>query len=106
MEFEESVLAELKTVKDRVRFLLERFPLARNSDTYLFILYWKYFVNLITEYVPWKTMMKAATPSTIRTARQQVQNEEGLYPPTDPKVLRRRQRKREAYRRALGRREI
>lgn len=42
------------------------------------------------------------TTESIRRTRQKVQNEDQLFPPTDPKVAKRRKLNIEAYRKELG----
>lgn len=82
------------TVEDRVIYILERYPEARNDDLYLIILYWRYFDELgkYIRFVPYEVIKKATRPETIRRTRQYVQNTLGLYPPTRESVIKRRKR--------------
>jgi len=43
MSEEENLAEKLKTVKERVEYLLERYPESRNDDFYLYILYVRHF---------------------------------------------------------------
>jgi len=84
--------------------ILEQYPQARNNDLYLVILYLRNFTELskyigripdelISEY---DGLLEAIT----RTRRKL--NEQGLYLPTDPKILERRRRKAEKMRRVMS----
>jgi len=91
---EEELLKKLKTVKERVEWLLQRFPNARNSDLYLTILYLRYFTELgsYIKYIPYELIKKYdGIFETIRRTRQKLQ-EQGKYLPTDPQVLKRRRK--------------
>ncbi len=89
------------SVEDRVKFILERHPEARNDDLYLIILYWRYFDELgrYIRFVPYEIIRKATRPETIRRTRQYVQNTLGLYPPTRESVIRKRRKAEKAMRR-------
>ena len=94
----------LRTVVERVKWLLEEYPEARNDDLYLWILYVRHFdpeLSRFIRFVPYDVIRRATRPETVRRARQYVQNTLGLYPPTDPGVARRRRRAEEAFRRGL-----
>ena len=92
---------------DRVLWLLENYPMTRNDDVYLWILYIRFFHPRGSRYIKWipgDEIKRMPRPESIRRARQYIQNTLGLYPPTDPKVIKRRRRAEEAYRRKYGRR--
>jgi len=94
---------KLRTVKERVEYILEKHPNARNSDLYLIILYLRYFTELgkYIKYIPYEVIKQYdGITETIRRMRQKIQ-EEGRYLPTDPKVLKRRRKLYELYRRAI-----
>jgi len=94
---------KLRTVKERVEYILEKHPNARNSDLYLIILYLRYFTELgkYIRYIPYEVIKQYdGITETIRRMRQKIQ-EEGRYLPTDPEVLRRRRKLYELYRRAI-----
>jgi len=98
------LLKKLKTVKERVEWLLENFPETRNDDLYLTILYWRYFdkkMSKYIKYIPYEVIKQAIRPETIRRIRQKIQNEEGKYLPTDPKVLKKRRKMAKLMRRAV-----
>ena len=93
----------LRTVKERVEYLLDKYPNTRNSDLYLIILYLRYFTELgkYIKYIPYDVIKKYdGITETIRRMRQKIQ-EEGRYLPTDPEVLKRRRKLYELYRRAI-----
>ena len=88
------------TVEDRVMYLLERFPRARNNDTYLLILYWRYFDEIgdYILYIPYEVIERATKPETVRRTRQYIQNTLGMYPPT-PSTQVKREKAEKAMRR-------
>ena len=103
MSEEENLAEKLKTVKERVEYLLERYPESRNDDFYLYILYVRHFepeLSRYIEYIPFEIIKRSTRFETIRRCRQKLQ-EQGLYLPTDPKVLRKRRKLAEAYRRVM-----
>lgn len=94
---------KLRTVKERVEYLLDKYPNARNSDLYLIILYLRYFTELgqYIKYIPYEIIKQYdGITETVRRMRQKIQ-EEGRYLPTDEKVLRRRRKLYELYRRTI-----
>lgn len=106
---EEELASQLKTVKERVEFLLRNYPNARNSDLYLTILYLRRFTELgkYLNYVPYEVIKKyEGVFESVRRVRQYIQNTLGKYPPTDPEVIKRRRRKERAMRRVMGGDEI
>jgi len=104
-EEEQELLEKLKTVKERVEYILRKYPNARNSDLYLTIIYLRKFTELgkYIKYIPYEVIKKYdGIFESIRRSRQKLQ-EEGKYPPTDPEVLRRRRRLAEKFRRVMPR---
>ena len=103
MTLEENLREKLKTVKERVEWLLANYPEARNDDFYLYILYVRHFepeLSQYIDYIPFELIKKSTRFETIRRCRQKIQ-EEGRYLPTDPKVLRKRRKLAEAYRQVI-----
>lgn len=103
-EEEEELLEKLRTVKDRVEYLLARYPDARNSDLYLTILYLRKFTELgkYIRYIPYNVIKKyEGIFETIRRTRQKIQ-EQGKYLPTDPEVLKRRKKLAEKYKKIIN----
>jgi len=103
-EEEEELLEKLRTVKDRVEYLLARYPDARNSDLYLTILYLRKFAELgkYIRYIPYNVIKKyEGIFETIRRTRQKIQ-EQGKYLPTDPEVLKRRKKLAEKYKKIIN----
>ena len=102
---EENLLQRLKTTKERVEWLLKKYPNARNSDLYLTILYLRKFTKLgkFIKYIPYNIIKEyEGIFETIRRTRQKIQ-EEGRYLPTDEEVLKRRRKLAEKYRRVMPR---
>ena len=101
---ERVVLEELKTVKQRVEYLLERYPYTRNDDRYLIILYIRHFCPKLSKYIKFipYDVFKEEVPNfeTITRARRKIQ-EEGRFLPTSPRVMRRRRRREKIIRRVI-----
>ncbi|MEM0038664.1 MAG: hypothetical protein QXX81_05380 [Zestosphaera sp.] len=96
--------AGLKTVKERVTYLLRKYPETRNSDLLLIVLYLREFTELgeFIKYIPHQLLRKhEGVTESVRRARQQIQAG-GQYLPTDPGVLEARRRKERRLRRLLG----
>ncbi|RLG54491.1 MAG: hypothetical protein DRO00_01155 [Thermoproteota archaeon] len=97
-EIEEGV-KRLKTIEERVRWLLKNFPATRNDDTWLLIRYWKHFDGLPV-FIPDKFIWgnkRLTSFESIRRARQKIQAR-GEFLPTDPKILKRRKKMMAVYR--------
>ncbi|WP_240033785.1 hypothetical protein [Oceanobacillus profundus] len=85
-EFYSSMLEELENKKEKIAFILQHFPDTRENDNLLCSMYWKLVENV--EHVD--DIARATKSEVIRRARQKIQNERGLYLPSDPDVIRRR----------------
>jgi len=98
----EAVKEELRSIKERVEWLLKNYPETRNDDRYLIILYMRFFTPMrkYLSFVPYRVIKELPSFESIRRARQLIQ-EKGKYLPTDPNVMRRRGRLMEAYRRGI-----
>ena len=108
-QYEQQLLKKLKTVKERVEYLLEKYPDARNSDLYLTILYLRKFTPLgkYIKYIPYRVIKEYdGIFESIRRARQYIQNTMGKYPPTDPEVLAKRMKKKKSMERIMGKNMI
>jgi hypothetical protein len=81
-----NMIQELKHKFEKVEFILKHFPEARNNDNYLIYLYWR----LVDQCETLEDIVHATSPEVIRRARQKIQNELGLYQPTNDKVRKRR----------------
>jgi len=105
-EEEQHLLERLRTTKERVEYILAKYPDARNSDLYLIILYIRKFVPELARYiryVPYDVIKKYdGLFESVRRARQYVQNTLGKYPPTDEEVMKQRKRKERALRKIIG----
>ena len=105
MSLDEELLRKLKTTKERVRYIMERYPETRNDDFYLYLMYLRLFVPELSRYIgfiPYELIRKAPRPETIRRVRQKIQ-EAGELLPTDPRVLEKRKKLSKAYRRIIHR---
>lgn len=85
----------LKTVEERVMWLLENFPETRNSDEYLYILYLRFFepeMAKYIKYIPFDVFRKVKKMESVTRARRRIQNDYKLFPPTRESVRRKRQK--------------
>lgn len=97
----EEVQEEFGTAKELVEEVLNSDPRARNSDLWLILMVWKKKQH-IDVYIPYNQVKDLMSPETIRRVRQKIQNTEGKYPPTDPKVAVRRHIREEIIRKMFG----
>lgn len=89
---------KIKNLKQKVKKMLALHPETRNSDITLTIKIWKeYFPKKIVtrekdgkDYVALTDMFELPREDNIKRLRAKIQNEEGLYLPTDLKVALRR----------------
>lgn len=79
---------KLIRVEDRVRAILEEFPVARNCDKRLQEIYLREFHNVRT-FVEYVDNHNCTSLESIRRTRQKIQANGDLMP-TDPKVLKER----------------
>ena len=79
------------TIKDNVEQLLSEDEKCRNIDLYLILKYWQKYDNL---QVDLSIFDKLTNSETIRRSRQNIQNEDELYIPTDPVIRAYRERMR------------
>lgn len=98
---EATVLNDLKTKKERVKYLLERYPHARDNDFYLMWLYLKIFEGLPLPYLDWKIIeILDGSTESVRRVRQKIQNEDKLFLPS-VEVQHKRRMKQEAIRKVI-----
>ena len=91
-------MSELKTFKPRVEKILEKYENTRNSDLSLLAQYLFIYQKSILSYtedgepcVRLKDFKKMPPSQTLVNNRKIIQNHDGLFLPTDPKVKRARQ---------------
>jgi len=96
------------TLKKMVEYCLEKYPDTRNSDIKLTNSIWfEFYRDELIEVdgelaVKLLHLYKLPKEDNVKRWRAKFQNEKGLYPPTDPEVLRKRQRQEEKMRDELG----
>jgi len=102
----EDLAEKLRTIKERVEYILKNYPETRNDDMYLWLIYVRLFDPELSKYIkfiPYNILKKAPKLETIVRVRRKIQNEEHKYLPTDPKVLKRRRLLAETWRKAIVR---
>ncbi len=104
MEYDElydPILASrLKTVKQRVEWILDKYPSARANDTLLVFIYLRKFYGIQISYVEWQKLRSISVESITRMRRKL--QEEGKYLPDDD-VLNRRRTAEKSYRHTIKR---
>lgn len=100
---------EIKTLEQRVDNILMNFPDTRNSDVRLTIELWKRFFSHFLVigkdgriYISMERLYDVPSQDSIGRVRQKIQNDKGLYPPTDWKIAKRRGMLEDEWRVALG----
>jgi len=87
-------LSSFKQVKKQVIEILEHYPETRNNLFYCQLLCMKYYAHVDLPFIPYDQIRKVSgSLETVRRTRQKIQNEEKLFPPTDPAILERRRRR-------------
>jgi len=80
------------TILENVHNILRSYPEARNNDTLLMFLYYKEYCPmgqrklqdaLDIVYSNWDLLQSVAEGESITRARRVVQNDRGMYPPTE-----------------------
>lgn len=95
---EQRILEKQGDAKRMVRKVLKEHLRARNSDLWLLFTIWTQEQGIDIK-VPENAVNDLILPETIRRVRQQIQNTEGKYLPTDPQVMYSRKIKEEVLRR-------
>lgn len=89
-----TINSELTRTREAVIQILKEYPNTRNNDFYLQILYLKIVEGLPLPWIDYETIRHlGGKMESIRRVRAKIQNEEGLFPPTDPKVVHKRRNK-------------
>ena len=69
---------------DRVKYILEDFPITRNSDKELIWIIWEQKGLIVANRIDKKEFMKAPTPESITRARRKVQENHSELQATEP----------------------
>jgi len=67
------MLARSEKVKDRVAWLLKRYPQTKGDDLQLVWRYYKAYTNIRIKFVDFKELLMSPAPETIRRRRQELQ---------------------------------
>ncbi len=77
-------VSDFSTLRTRVAFILNRYPVARNSDVTLQIKYWEHFEpEILKEFKP-ENLYRATRLTSVARARAKIQNEYGLFLASEP----------------------
>lgn len=93
----EAARRSLKKIERIVRRVLETDSRSRNNDLWLITEVWRYQGHNV--FVPYDAIQNGglASTETISRCRRKIQNKEGLYIPTDPKVAIKRGIKKQVF---------
>lgn len=86
---------ELVNIKELVKNILEHDERARNEDLWLTYRVFRVFTNV---YIPFSDFEKLPSPETIARCRRLIQNNDGLFPPTNPDVIAKRAKREKTIR--------
>ena len=86
-----------RKIKNKVLYCLKKYPQSRNNDEVLYYcILWDFYHDAYIEYEPGKWAIKTdalyslPSASSVRRARQYIQNTENLFLPTDKSILKKR----------------
>lgn len=90
---EANTINHIRKVRDRVEYLLEKYPSTRGDDRILLYRYYKTFEPEMMQikFKAFSNMLRATNPETIRRRRQEW-NQEGKYLPTKKTRIKRARR--------------
>lgn len=90
---------EFREVSKIVEQFLKEDERCRNDDKWLTYKVMRCFTNI---YIPFEDFSKMPAFESIKRCRAKIQNELKLYPPTDPEIIRKRQKRQGEVIEALG----
>lgn len=94
-------MQELKTLKEQVEYVLEKFDIARNSDKYLTWRVWVIFYN-VNKVVDFQQFMKLPSEDNVKRIRAHIQNVEKRFIPTAEEIAIERGWKIDEWRKLMG----
>lgn len=99
MTLEESTKKSIEKTKDLVEQCLSEDERCRNDDLWLILNIWK-SKQQIRLFIPYDKLNTMISPETIRRVRQKIQSE-GRFLPTDEKVINRRKKREQIFRKEM-----
>jgi len=99
----ENLKNHLKYMKDKVAYILAKYPYARDNLFYCILMFVREFVPELSkyiDYIPPEVIKNVPSFETIRRVRAKIQNELKMFQPS-PKVKRRRQKLAKIWRKAI-----
>lgn len=97
------------TLTKQVLYCLEQYPETRNSDIALTIRIWQNFTDKLiwsekssANYVKVKDLFEMPREDWVKRIRAKIQNEDKLFPPTNPEVIKARRQERGKWLNTLG----
>ena len=93
-EMEDNPIEQLRKVKERISFILDKYPPTRDDDRVLLRYYYRIFEPYVTLKVSELTAM--TTPESITRCRRKVQ-EKGQFMPSDQVAGKRRRREQQIH---------
>jgi len=96
-------------LKDQILHCLEVYPETRNSDITLMIRIWQTFTNKVIyskktkeHYIKVKDLYDLPREDWVKRIRAKIQNENNLFLPTDPEVIKARKKNQKKWLRQLN----
>lgn|SRR5574341_1101450 len=83
LPFDDPEAAKFKRVRQRVEYLLSKYPASRENDLYLTWLYWRIFDKVNLPYLDFDLFYKMTEAETISRRRREIQNDAGELLPSD-----------------------
>lgn len=83
-DFRTKTLVEFNNTEDIVLHLLKTDERCRNDDKWLTYRTIRFFTNI---FIPFEDFKRFPSFETVSRARRKVQNQQGLFPPTDQEVI-------------------
>lgn len=101
-KMEAYTIKTLKTIKERVEYILESYPSTQGDDRLLQYRYIQIFVPEVRiTFKQFKALREMPAPETISRARRIIQNKEGRFLPRE-RTLRKRNRREEIIRDSIN----
>ena len=88
---------EIKKCKQIVKEVLREDEKARNSDLWLILMVWQK-KQQIKIFIPYNKLKQMIPAETITRCRRNIQNDERIFRPTDPEVIRKRGKRQQEFR--------
>ena len=80
---EDPEASKFRRVRQRVEYLLDKYPASRENDLYLSWLYWRVFDKIALPFLDFDLFYKMTEAETITRRRREIQNDAGQLLPSE-----------------------